>query len=173
MHQSSSPLENKSLEHCSFQELLEALASDAMMPGAGTAGGIALALAAACAGKAVAISLRHDVDCSELHALQLQFSDLRNGALALAEADALQFKRYLKSNDPVDTDALLNTDSKLVAESHRLDALLRAHEHRIAQNMTGDWQAARALSRACRLIELGNVREIEGQATVNAECSTG
>lgn len=154
------PLEKQSLHHCSFQELLDALASDAVMPGAGTAGGIALALAAACAGKAVAITLRHDVDNAELAALKQQFADMKQHALHLAEADALQFQRYLQSANAQTTQALLHTDNKLVDESRRLAQLLDQHEHLIADNMKGDWQAARALGRACLLIEQGNVEEL-------------
>lgn len=163
MDQPTTLLEQKPLPHCSFQELLDVLASDEIMPGAGTAGGIALALAAACAGKAVAITLRHEPACSALLALQHQLSQLRTEALALAEADALQFKHFLKSESPQATEALRSTDTQLVEHSQRLELLLDQHEARIAENMAGDWQAARALSRACRLIEAGNVRELAGK----------
>jgi hypothetical protein len=145
------PIEKKPLEHCSLGEFLRVLASDATLPGAGAAGGIALALAAACAGKAVAIT-RHHADSTALVYLQTQLADLSASALVLAENDALQFKHKLVSSDPAATNALLRTDLTILAACSSLDQLLNDNARCIAGNMWGDWQAAHALSRACRTI---------------------
>lgn len=160
MKQPESVLERKALERCTLQEFLDALASDAKIPGAGSASGIALALGAACAGKAVAITLRHDADNAGLVKLQTQLAELRELALGLAEDDAFKFKRFLESNNPATADALLRTDRSLLIDCRKLDKLLTDNAALIAANMTGDWDAARALSRASRLIQEANVREL-------------
>lgn len=159
MHQSQSLLETKSLEHCTLKVLLDALASDAMIPGAGAASGVALALAAACAGKAVAITRRHGDD-PDLVELQQQLAELRESGLALGETDALLFKQFLESGGPEPEGKLLRTDCRILDNCRALESLLARHEHRIAENMSGDWQAARVLSRASRLIQETNVKAL-------------
>ncbi|MES2626186.1 MAG: hypothetical protein V4628_12960, partial [Pseudomonadota bacterium] len=139
-------------------------ASDAIIPGAGSASGITLALAAACAGKAVAISRRHDADNAVLADLQAQLADLVKSALALAQADALQFKRHLTNESPATGDALLRTDQRILDVCRKLDTLLDDNIHLIAENMAGDWQAARELSHASRVIQEGNVQELKDAA---------
>ena len=161
MKQPQSVLERKALERCTLKEFLDALASDAKIPGAGSASGIALALGAACAGKAVAITLRHAADNAALLDLQTRLADLRELALDLAEDDAFKFKQYLESGTTLTADALLRTDRSLLIDCRKLDKLLDDNERLIAANMSGDWEAARALSRASRLIQEENVRELK------------
>lgn len=161
MKQPESILERKALPRCTLKEFLDALASDAKIPGAGSASGIALALGAACAGKAVAITLRHAADNEALLKLQAQLADLRELALRLAEDDAFMFKRHLEAETAASADALLHTDRSLLIDCRKLDKLLDDNEVLIAANMAGDWQAARALSRASRLIQEENVRELK------------
>ena len=160
MSQSESPLDKKPLERCHLKELLDGLASNAIIPGAGTAGGVALALAAACAGKAVAITLLHAADNQALNKLQQELASLRESALALAEADALLFRQHLKSGDPQVTEQLLRTDHQILSGCRELDALLEANEGSINLTMRGDWLAAKALIEASRLIQQANVREL-------------
>ena len=160
MNPTDLPIEKKPLMHCTVGEFLHVLASDAMLPGAGAAGGMALALAAACAGKAVAITRRHG-DSTVLAYLQTQLADLTASALVLAENDALQFKRQLESDDPAEASALLRTDLTILDACSTLDKLLNDNGHHIADNMTGDWNAARALSHACRVIHEENVRGLK------------
>ncbi|MEY4641771.1 MAG: hypothetical protein RLZZ227_1765 [Pseudomonadota bacterium] len=155
-----SPIEKQALRRCSLGEFLESLASDAILPGAGAAGGVALALAAACAGKAVAISRKHDASPA-LAGLQVQFAGMAQQALTLGQQDALQFKEQLKSEDPDAANALLRTDHTILDLCSALDRVLQDNRDLIADNMAGDWKAARALLHACRVIHSENLRELK------------
>ena len=157
----ASPIEKKPLQHCAIGEFVDELASDAILPGAGAAGGVALALAAGCAGKAVAVSRKHDSNPA-LAGLQIQFARIAQQALALGRQDAIQFKEQLKSDDPQAAVALLRTDYTLLDVCRELDKLLQDNRALIADNMAGDWKAARALLHACRIIHNENVRELTG-----------
>lgn len=157
------PPDKKPLKHYTLEDFVAALASDAVLPGAGAAGGMALAIAAGCAGKAVAITRKHQNGDRALERLQQQFERIAEAALALAEHDAIQFKQQLQSDDPAAIDALLRTDCTILDTCRALDALLDQNAHLIAANMTGDWKAARALSDACMFIQLANMRELSGQ----------
>jgi hypothetical protein len=155
-----SPIENKALRLCTIGEFLGVLASDAMLPGAGAAGGLALALAAACAGKAVAITRRHDPN-PLLADLQAELARMVEQALVLGQKDAIQFKQQLKSEGVAVIDALLRTDRTILDTCQALDRLLQDNRKLIADNMAGDWKAARALLHACRVIHNENVRELK------------
>jgi formiminotetrahydrofolate cyclodeaminase len=158
----AAPLGNKPLKDFTIEDLVTALASDAMSPGAGSAGGTALALAAACAGKAVAITRKHQ-SSRALEKLQKQLEHIRESALTLADRDAVQFKCLLQSDTPAAANALLMTDHTMLDTCRVLDTLLQEHSHLIADNVAGDWKAARALSDACLFIQLANVRELGGE----------
>ena len=160
MKNDASPIERKALRACTIGEFLEALASDAVLPGAGAAGGLALALAAACAEKAVAITRRHDANPA-LQTLQQQLAQLGAEALELGQRDALQFKQQLKSDNPAAATELLRTDYTILDACQALDRLLQDNRGLIADNMAGDWKAARALLHACRVIHTENVRELK------------
>lgn len=157
-----SPIERTALNRLTIGEFLEALASDAMLPGAGAAGGVSLALAAACAGKAIAITRRHDGN-PRLVGLQSELAQLAGRALTLGQQDALQFKQQLKSDDPEAAQALLRTDHTLIDACRSLERLLDDNRDLIADNMAGDWKAARALLHACRVIHNENVRELKSE----------
>lgn len=160
MNATDTPVDKKPLAQCSVDEFIKALASAAVLPGAGAAGGVALALAAACAGKAVAITRRHDEGNTLLAYLQTQLADLAASALILAENDALHFRRQLESADPAAASALLHTDLTVLDTCAALDSLLDNNARYIAENMRGDWEAAKALNHACRIIHEGNVQEL-------------
>jgi hypothetical protein len=162
MAATDSPIECTALTRLAIGDFLDALASDAILPGAGAAGGIALALAAACAGKAVAITRRHDGHL-RLIGLQSDLRQLSGRALTLGQQDALQFKQQIKSDDPNAAQALLRTDHTLLDACRSLERLLDDNRDLIADNMAGDWKAARALLHACRVIHSENVRELKGQ----------
>jgi formiminotetrahydrofolate cyclodeaminase len=162
MKPTASPLGKKPLKQFTLEDFATALASDAPLPGSGAAGGTALALAAACAGKAVAITRKHQSSLV-LEKLQTQLERIRDSALTLADHDALQFKCLLQSDTPAATNALLVTDYTILDTCRALDTLLQEHMHLIADNVVGDWKAARALSDACLFIQLANVRELKGE----------
>jgi formiminotetrahydrofolate cyclodeaminase len=158
-----SAIGKKPLQHYTLEAFMAELASEAISPGAGAAGGITLALAAACAGKAVAITRRHQSD-SRLDKLQMQLERITESALSLAELDAQQFRRQLQSDRPAAIHALLHTDYTILDTCRALDALLEEHACLIPDNMVGDWKAARVLSDACLFIQLANVREFDDSA---------
>lgn len=157
-----SPIERTALNRLTIGDFLDALASDAILPGAGAAGGVSLALAAACAGKAIAITRRHDGN-PRLVGLQSELAQLAGRALTLGQQDALQFKQQLKSDDPEAAQALLRTDHTLIDACRSLERLLDDNRDLIADNMSGDWKAARALLHACRVIHNENVRELKAE----------
>lgn len=157
-----SPIESTALRRLAVGDFLDALASDAILPGAGAAGGVALALAAACAGKAVAITRRHNGN-PRLVGLQSELAQLAGRALTLGQQDALQFKQQLRSDAADATHALLRTDHTLVDACRNLERLLDDNRDLIADNMAGDWKAARALLHACRVIHHENLRELRSE----------
>jgi formiminotetrahydrofolate cyclodeaminase len=159
MKPKASPIERKPLRDCKLDEFLAALASAAILPGAGAAGGVALALAAACAEKAVAITRKHAANPA-LEELQEQLASLGKRALELGQRDALQFKQQLKSNDSEAAQELLRTDYTILDACQALDRLLQDNRDLVADNMSGDWKAAHALLHACRVIHNANVREV-------------
>lgn len=162
MSAADSPLESTALKRLTIGDFLDALASDAILPGAGAAGGVALALAAACAGKAIAITRRHDGN-PRLVGLQSELMQLAGRALTLGQQDALQFKQQLKSDEPEAAQALLRTDHTLIDACRSLERLLDDNRDLIADNMAGDWKAARALLHACRVIHSENLRELRAE----------
>lgn len=157
----TTPFGGKPLKHFTLEDCVTALASDEAAPGAGAAGGIALALAAACASKAVAVTRAHQAADGVLAKLQTLLEHISKSALNLAEHDAVQFMQQLQSQSPVATNELLRTDYTIVDTCRALDSLLESHAHLIANNMVGDWKAARALNDACLFIQLANVRELK------------
>lgn len=162
MSAADSPIESTALKRLTIGDFLDALASDAILPGAGAAGGVALALAAACASKAIAITRRHDGN-PRLVGLQSELVQLAGRALTLGQQDALQFKQQLKTDEPEAAQALLRTDHTLIDACRSLERLLDDNRDLIADNMAGDWKAARALLHACRVIHSENLRELKAE----------
>jgi hypothetical protein len=83
----------------------------------------------------------------------------------LGRQDAIQFKQQLKTDDPAAVNALLRTDYTLLDACRELDRLLQDNSDLIADNMAGDWKAARALLHACRVIHNENVRELKSDSS--------
>lgn len=159
MQRDASPLETQPLPALAIGRFLELLASDAALPGAGAAGGVALALAAACAGKAIAVSRRHD-SSPALAGLQVELRRIVELALDLGQQDAICFKQQLKAEDPDAARALLRTDYTMLDVCRGLERLLEDNRDLVRDNMAGDWKAARALLHACRAIHSENLREM-------------
>src|SRR5687768_14637314 len=94
------PTESFNLGESRLIDVVNAIASAQISPGAGAAGAVTLALAAACAGKAVAISLKHrESDVTLLRARQV-LDDIAHIALAGADEDASRFEALVRGNDP-------------------------------------------------------------------------
>jgi len=76
-------------------EFIDAVASDEPVPGGGAVSGIAAALAAGLAGMAARYALRHDPDSALFTDLADRADALRARAVALADADAGAYGRYV------------------------------------------------------------------------------
>jgi hypothetical protein len=150
------------------EDLIARIGSTRMTPGAGAAGAVALALGAACAAKAAAISLKHrPAEVGLQHAL-VKFEHIASLALKDADRDSAAFAGYLHSPN-ADSAARLVQEGDQVA--HLIDALLGALaeiERDIEPTMAGDLLAARALAAASRRIQESNESETKQAAVAPA-----
>jgi hypothetical protein len=142
--------------------MLDAVASTEPAPGAGAAGGIALAFGIACARKAVAMTRKHHPDDETLTGLGQRLAGLSDQALAGAEADATAFRAYIHAaaderGDLLDT--LIAVDECLVAIGDEARTLLLAVRTDIYPTMAGDVSAAFALIAAARAVHAACVAE--------------
>lgn len=144
-----------------MDDFLTALASDAPSPGAGAAGGVALALAAACLEKACAITLKH-ADLPEVAAARGELSRLRGQAMAGARADGEAFEALLAARGEArqaaqarlarEVDAMLEIAARIEALAGRLAPLIKPV-------MTGDVAAAKVLAQAAAAVHRRNLSE--------------
>jgi formiminotetrahydrofolate cyclodeaminase len=87
---------NASLADLRTGSLVELIGSNEIAPGAGAAGAVALALGAACAAKAAAVSLRHSLDDTRPSLALTHLRKLRDCALQGADTDARTFADYIR-----------------------------------------------------------------------------
>jgi hypothetical protein len=140
-------------------ELIAAISSERPAPGAGAAGAIVLALAAACAGKAASIALKHRPEDLDLQRAVDSFAQIARRALSAADADAAAFERFLHEKRPNQAWQLILTDETLVELSNELIAAANAFEARIEWSLAGDFAAARLLAQASRMVHERNIAE--------------
>jgi len=141
------------------EDLIAHISSSDVSPGAGSAGAVVLALAAACASKAVSVSLKHRPDELELQSALASFAQIAHLALNDADRDSVAFEKFVQERNSA-------TVERLVCEGENLSRLIAALataideiEARIRPNMTGDLVAARALVGAARCIQERNEAE--------------
>lgn len=135
-----------------LSELLAALASDHISPGSGTAGAAALAFAAACAGKALAISRKHRAADEVALAAQTQLTQIVRKALERADVDSARFADFLHHKNPQTARALIEADQETQALAAELLVLLDRIEPGVHPVVSGDILAARALLEAAARI---------------------
>jgi hypothetical protein len=138
--------------------LIARISADTPSPGCGVAAAVTFGLAAACAAKAAAITLRHSPDDQRLEQARKFFLECARVALDGAEVDRREFARQLKQNDPVAQARLASTSEGLIESIDRFDAELAAISARIRDNLSGDLFAARSLAAAARAVEENNLR---------------
>jgi formiminotetrahydrofolate cyclodeaminase len=145
-----------SIAQMQVEQLIDAIGGKDISPGAGSAGAVTLALAAACGAKAASISVKHHPDHAGLRRSLEALERIGRFALAGADADAEAFTAFIK-------DHRLGTVAQLIREgdklSHLIDVLsatLEDLEPRVDANMVGDIVAARALMQAARTIQRTN-----------------
>jgi hypothetical protein len=150
-----------SIANLRVEELLAAIGSAHVSPGAGAAGAVTLALAAACANKAIAISLKHTPGDAELQDAHAAITKIGAFALAGADRDAEAFEEFIRARGPGTTAALLR-------EGNELGRLIQAFLHitcelkaAIEPSMAGDLVAAKALADAAHVIQSSNQSEAE------------
>jgi hypothetical protein len=140
-------------------ELLARVCSNAISPGAGTAGAVALALAAACVGKAVSITLKHRPADLELLAALDALRQIAHEALVEADRDAQAFEEFVHDRNLPATERLICEEARFGGLISRLTVAIDAVAPRIQPNMAGDLVAGRALAAAAQVIQQRNEAE--------------
>jgi formiminotetrahydrofolate cyclodeaminase len=151
-------MRSTSLADLPMIKITELICSNSVTPGAGAAGALTLALAAACGGKAVTISLKHSDD-AHLHLALNRFQELCRCALQEADADAEAFAAWVRDRDADATDELIESEEKTARLVNALLVTISEVEPFIRPNMVGDLLAAKALARAARTIQTTNEAE--------------
>jgi len=100
---------NTSLADLRIRELLELISSNSISPGAGAAGAVTLALGAACAAKAVSISLKHSPHDAGLVSALSRLEKIRGFALQGADADSRAFADFVRHKSPTGASELIET----------------------------------------------------------------
>lgn len=151
--------DNRSLSMRPLGELIAEIASDDVAPGAGSAAAIGLALAAACAGKAVAISLKHRPSDAVLAHAKQTLNAIAHRALSGADDDAKQFREFMATKQDEAARRLVESGTQLQQVGAALRDVLDAIEPSIDAPVSGDLHAARALCAAFSTIQDTNLAE--------------
>jgi hypothetical protein len=141
-------------------DLIDAIGANRVSPGAGAAGAVTLALAAACTAKAVAISLVHQPNSAVLRRSQATLDSIARFALAAADLDAETFSAFIKEHSPRTIEQVLRAGDRIGRLIDVLSGVIDTIESHIESNMAGDLVAARALADAAHKIQLTNATEI-------------
>jgi hypothetical protein len=122
-----------------------------------------LALAAACAAKAAAISLKHQPQNAGLWQSDDILERIARFALAGADRDAEAFTAFIKEHTPGAIAQLIREGDKIAHLIDVLAGVLDKIAPETEANMSGDITAARALMEAARTIQLTNLAEVQGE----------
>jgi formiminotetrahydrofolate cyclodeaminase len=152
----------RSIADYRVRDLFAAIASAQVAPGAGSAAGVALGLAASCLGKAAIISLKHRPDDPTLQSAPAMCAAVARFALMDADRDSAEFAQFMHSHSAAAAARLIDTGEAFAALRTRLVALIDQIEPHVEANMAGDVVAARALAEAARVIYSRNEEEAKG-----------
>jgi hypothetical protein len=155
-------MKSTSLAELPMSKLTELICSNSVTPGAGAAGALTLALAAACGGKAVSISLQHSDD-AELHVALNRFQNLCRCALHEADDDAEAFGAWVRNRGAHTNDVLIESEEKMARLINALLVTISEVEPFIRPNMVGDLIAAKSLASAAKMIQMTNEAEAKGE----------
>jgi hypothetical protein len=155
-------MKSTSLAELPMSKLTELICSNSVTPGAGAAGALTLALAAACGGKAVSISLKHSDD-AELHVALNRFQNLCRCALHEADDDAEAFGAWVRNRGAHTNDVLIESEEKMARLINALLVTISEVEPFIRPNMVGDLIAAKSLASAAKMIQMTNEAEAKGE----------
>lgn len=140
-------------------EVIDSVASEDISPGAGAAGAVALALGAACAGKAVSITLKRRPDDPALLRARERLASISRRALRGAEIDASRSDDFVRAKDAETAKRLVDSGEWLRRLATELDDAVREIEARIDPVVASDVTAARSLGRAFVAIQSMNLDE--------------
>ena len=154
-------MQSTSLAELPMSKLTELICGNSVTPGAGAAGALTLALAAACGGKAVSISLKHSED-AHLHLALNRFQELCRCALQEADDDAEAFGTWVRDRGAHATDELIESEEKMARLINALLVTISEVEPFIRPNMVGDLIAAKSLASAAKTIQTTNEAEAKG-----------
>lgn len=146
------PTSAPDVRNLSVVEVLEAIGSAEPSSAAGVSAGVALALATACALKAVSVTLKHadDADLRECcHRLVAQ----RDKALELAREDAELFQCYLRGHAARDAARLVHAAEQFQELAREVSADVAWLDGRVRKTVAADLHAARALHDSAMAIE--------------------
>jgi formiminotetrahydrofolate cyclodeaminase len=155
-------MQSTSLAELPMSKLTELICGNSVTPGAGAAGALTLALAAACGGKAVSISLKHSED-AHLHLALNRFQELCRCALQEADDDAEAFGTWVRDRGAHATDELIESEEKMARLINALLVTISEVEPFIRPNMVGDLIAAKSLASAAKTIQMTNEAEAKGE----------
>jgi hypothetical protein len=147
-----------------LRAVIEAIASADVAPGAGSAAAVGLALAAACAGKAVAITLKRRPDDAVLARAQNELAGIAHRALRGADEDAARFREFVHEKSASSAHSLVHLGQRLQALGAELLAVLDRLDGCIDSAVVSDIAAARALGAAFGAIQSENLEESEEAA---------
>jgi formiminotetrahydrofolate cyclodeaminase len=139
--------------------VIEAIASDDVAPGAGSAAAVGLALAAACASKAVAITSKHRQNDAVLARTREALGVIAHRALRGADEDALRFRAFMHEKDEASAQELIDSSKRLQQLGSELLAVLDELKDCVDPPLSGDLEAARALCTAFIEIQSENLEQ--------------
>lgn len=152
MHEAQSKSPAQDVRHLSVVEVLEAIGSPEPSSAAGVSAGIALALATACALKAVSVTLKHGDDALlRVHCERLR--EQRDRALERAREDAKFFQSYLRNHSPRDAAALVGAAEQFQHLAQEVAEEIDRLDGKVRPGLAADLQAARALHASAVAIE--------------------
>jgi formiminotetrahydrofolate cyclodeaminase len=143
-----------------IDEFLAALGSGKVSPGSGAAGGVALALGAACAAKAVAITLHHHPGDAVLIEKRAKLLALANDALRDADRESRNFADLIHDQDAAAARRVVAVDEELIDLAAATLSIVEELQSLVKPSVAGDLVAARALVEAARRIQSSNLSEI-------------
>ena len=112
-----------------------------------------MAFAAACAGKALAISRKHRAPDEAALAAQIQLREIVRKSLEGADVDSARFADFLHHKNQRTAQALIEADQQTQALAAELLVVLDRIEPGVHPSVSGDILAARALLEAAARIQ--------------------
>lgn len=155
--------EEQSIADWRVRDLMAAIGSGQVAPGAGSAGAVTLALAAACAGKAAVISLKHRPTEPALQGAPEACTEIARLALTDADRDSEAFAQFIRTHNAASAARLIDAGEALAALRSALLGVVERVERHVERSVAGDLVAARALAEAAGIIQAHNEAETEGK----------